>query len=63
MVRTMITSPDDSREMLGFSRLNTVESSKLYISKDLIAGEDLKKATDDSLKGGDGNGKKGSEDI
>jgi hypothetical protein len=63
MVRTMITSPDDSREMLGFSRLNTVESGKLYISKDLVAGEDLKKATDDSLKGGDGNGKKGNEDI
>ncbi|WHY75712.1 phage portal protein [Neobacillus sp. WH10] len=63
MVRTMITSPDDSREMLGFQKLNTAESSKLYISKDLIAGEDLKNATDDSLKGGDGNDKKGNEDI
>jgi HK97 family phage portal protein len=64
MVRTMITSPDDSREMLGFQKLNTEESSKLYISKDLIAGEDLKNATDDSLKGGDENDKtKGTEDI
>lgn len=63
MVRTMITSPDDSREMLGFQRLNTPESSKLYISKDLIAGEELGNATDDSLKGGDGNGKTGNEDI
>lgn len=63
MVRTMITSPDDSRDMLGFQKLNTAESSKLYISKDLIAGEDLKNATDDSLKGGDGNDKKGNEDI
>ncbi|MDF2789522.1 MAG: portal protein [Neobacillus sp.] len=64
MVRTMITTPDDSREMLGFQKLNTPESSKLYISKDLIAGEDLGNATDDSLKGGDENGKtKGNEDI
>lgn len=53
MVRTMITTPDDSREMLGFEKLNTPESTKLYISKDLISGEDLGKATDDTLKGGD----------
>jgi HK97 family phage portal protein len=53
LVRTMVAQPDDAREMLGFDRLNTPESSKLYVSKDLIAGEDLRNATDDSLKGGD----------
>lgn len=64
MVRTMITSPDDSREMLGFQRLNTKESSKLYISKDLIGGEDLSKSTDDSLKGGDKkNAEKNNEGL
>lgn len=64
LVRTMITTPDDSREMLGFDKLNSPEASKLYISKDLVAGEDLGKATDDSLKGGDENGKeKGNTDI
>lgn len=64
LVRTMIASPDDARDILGKDKLNTPESSKLYISKDLIASEDLGKATDDSLKGGDGNDKeKGREDI
>lgn len=64
LVRTMIATPDDSREMLGFKRLNTEESSKLYISKDLIAGQDLSNATDNSLKGGDNDGKdKGNTDI
>ncbi|WP_312753738.1 phage portal protein [Rummeliibacillus suwonensis] len=64
LVRTMIATPDDSRDMLGFKKLNTDESSKLYISKDLVSGEDLGKATDDSLKGGDDDGKeKGSENI
>ncbi|EDP67314.1 Portal protein [Carnobacterium sp. AT7] len=64
MVRTMITSPDDSREMLGFQRLNTEESSKLYISKDLIGGEDLSSSTDDSLKGGDKkNAEKNNEGL
>lgn len=64
LVRTMIATPDDSRDMLGFKKLNTDESSKLYISKDLVSGEDLGKATEDSLKGGDDNGKeKGSENI
>ncbi|KYG92360.1 portal protein [[Bacillus] sp. KCTC 13219] len=53
LVRTMITTPDDSRGMLGFQKLNTPEAAKLYISKDLVAGEDLGKATDDSLKGGE----------
>lgn len=53
LVRTMITTPDDSREMLGFEKLGTPGATKLYISKDLIAGEDLGNATDDSLKGGD----------
>lgn len=64
LVRTMIATPDDSREMLGFKKLNTEESSKLYISKDLIAGQDLSNATDNSLKGGDNDGKqKGNTDI
>lgn len=64
LVRTMITAPDDSREMLGFDRLFTEESMKLYISKDLIAGEDISKATDDSLKGGDKGGQaKGDSDT
>lgn len=64
MVRTMITTPDDSREMLGFGRLNTDESSKLYVSKDLVSSKDLGRVTDDSLKGGDGNDKeKGDTDI
>lgn len=63
LVRTMVFTPDDSREMLGADRLNTPEATKLYVSKDLIAGEDLRKATDDSLKGGDGNNEeKGTED-
>lgn len=38
--------------------MGTDESTKLYISKDLVAGEDLGKATDDSLKGGDDNDEK-----
>ena len=62
MVRTMITTPDDSRDMLGFEKLNTLESSKLYISKDLVAGEDLGNATDDSLKGGETIEQKGREE-
>ncbi|MEK4715238.1 phage portal protein [Sporosarcina sp. FSL K6-5500] len=53
LVRTMITTPDDSRGMLGFQKLNSPEATKLYISKDLVAGEDLGKVTDDSLKGGE----------
>ncbi|MFJ8529960.1 phage portal protein [Bacillus sp. NPDC094106] len=64
MVRTMITTPDDAREMLGFDRLNTDESSKLYVSKDLVNSKDLGRVTDDSLKGGDGNGEEqGNTDI
>lgn len=63
LVRTMVTSPDDARDMLGFEKLNTVESSKLYISKDLVSGEDLDKATDDSLKGGDDNSEEGDANI
>ena len=61
LVRTHIASPDDGREMLGMSRLNTDESAKLYISKDLIDGEDLAKATEDSLKGGDDDNDKKEE--
>jgi HK97 family phage portal protein len=62
LVRTMITTPDDSREMLGFDQLGTPEATKLYISKDLIAGEDLTKATNNSLKGGDQDEQKGNAD-
>ncbi|MED4701620.1 phage portal protein [Lysinibacillus capsici] len=57
LVRTMVATPDDARDnLLGFDRLFTDESMKLYISKDLIAGEDINKATDDSLKGGEDGG-------
>ncbi|MBC1983018.1 MULTISPECIES: phage portal protein [Listeria] len=63
LVRTMIATPDMAMEMLGFERLNTDESSKLYISKDLVASEDLAKATDDSLKGGDSADGNGEADI
>lgn len=65
LVRTMIATPDDARDnLLGFDRLFTEESMKLYISKDLIAGEDINKATDDSLKGGDDGGQaKGDSDA
>lgn len=58
LVRTMVARPDDAREMLGFDQLGTPESTKLYVSKDLVASEDLGKATDDSLKGGDDNDEK-----
>ncbi|EBF5150449.1 phage portal protein [Listeria monocytogenes] len=63
LVRTMITTPDDAREMLGFEKLNTEESSKLYISKDLIAGGDLGNATNDILKGGEDESENGTEDV
>lgn len=63
LVRTMVARPDDAREMLGFESLGTPESTKLYISKDLIAGEDLGKATDDNmLKGGDEDEQEGKTD-
>ncbi|MDK8641325.1 phage portal protein [Niallia taxi] len=63
IVRTGITSPDNVAEMLGFPKQNTPETQAIYISNDLTKiGE--KNATDDSLKGGDGNGKeKGNEDT
>ncbi|PEZ05557.1 portal protein [Bacillus sp. AFS018417] len=63
IVRTGITSPDNVADMLGFPKQNTPESQAIYISNDLSKiGE--KNATDDSLKGGDGNGKeKGNTDI
>jgi HK97 family phage portal protein len=63
IVRTGITSPDNVAGMLGFEKQNTPESQAIYISNDLSKiGE--KKATDDSLKGGDENGKtKGNQDI
>lgn len=57
IVRTGITSPDNVADMLGFPKQNTPESQAIYISNDLTKiGE--KKATDDSLKGGDDNGQK-----
>ena len=65
LVRTMVATPDDARDnLLGFDRLFTEESMKLYISKDLIAGEDINKATDNSLKGGeDGGQAEGNSDA
>ncbi|MBC2196301.1 phage portal protein [Listeria booriae] len=63
LVRTMIAVPDDAREMLGFERLNTDESSVLYISKDLIAGKDLEDVTSEGLKGGDEENGNGEADI
>lgn len=62
IVRTGITSPDNVAEMLGFEKQNTPESQAIYISNDLskIGG---KKATDNSLKGGDENEKEGNSDI
>lgn len=63
IVRTGITSPDNVADMLGFPKQNTPETQAIYISNDLTKiGE--KKATDDSLKGGDDNkDKEGSSDI
>lgn len=63
IVRTGITSPDNVAEMLGFPKQNTPETQAIYISNDLSKiGE--KKATDDSLKGGDDNDKeKGNTDV
>lgn len=63
IVRTGITSPDNVADMLGFEKQNTPETQAIYISNDLSKiGE--KKATDDSLKGGDDNGnEKGTENI
>jgi phage portal protein BeeE len=56
IVRTGITSPDNVADMLGFEKQNTPETQAIYISNDLTKiGE--KKATDDSLKGGDDNDK------
>ncbi|MEK4650838.1 phage portal protein [Niallia sp. FSL W8-0954] len=63
IVRTGITSPDNVAEMLGFPKQNTPETQAIYISNDLSKIGD-KKATDDSLKGGDGNGQEeGNEDT
>lgn len=62
IVRTGITSPDNVAEMLGFQKQNTPETQAIYISNDLSKiGE--KKATDNSLKGGDDNGKKSDKNI
>jgi HK97 family phage portal protein len=58
IVRTGITSPDTvADEFLGLPKQNTPETQAVYISNDLSKiGE--KKATDDSLKGGDESDKK-----
>lgn len=63
IVRTGITSPDNVADMLGFPKQNTPETQAIYISNDLSKiGE--KKATDDSLKGGDEkNAEEGNENI
>lgn len=63
IVRTGITTPDNVAEMLGFPQQNTPETQAVYISNDLSKiGQ--KQATDDSLKGGDNNGKeKGNESV
>jgi hypothetical protein len=42
-------------DMLGFEKQNTPETQAIYISNDLT--KIGKKATDDSLKGGDDNDK------
>jgi phage portal protein BeeE len=56
IVRTGITSPDNVADLLGFEKQNTPETQAIYISNDLTKiGE--KKATDDSLKGGEDNDK------
>lgn len=62
IVRTGITSPDNVAGMLNFPKQNTPETQAVYISNDLSKiGE--KKATDDSLGGGDANDKeKGTAD-
>ena len=61
IVRTGITSPDNVADMLGFEKQNTPETQAIYISNDLSKiGE--KKAADDSLKGGDDNGKENGEE-
>jgi len=61
IVRTGITSPDNVAEMLGFPKQNTPETQAIYISNDLSKiGE--KKATDNSLKGGETIEKKGREE-
>ncbi|USK91501.1 phage portal protein [Rossellomorea marisflavi] len=52
IVRTGITSPDIVADMLGFEKQNTPETQAVYISNDLTKIGD-KKATEDSLKGGD----------
>lgn len=52
IVRTGITSPDNVAEMLSFPKQNTPETQAIYISNDLTEiGK--KKATDDSLGGGE----------
>lgn len=59
IVRTGITSPDNVAKMLGFPEQNTPETQAIYISNDLSKiGE--KKATDDSLKGGEESEEKGN---
>lgn len=59
IVRTGITSPDNVAKMLGFPEQNTPETQAIYISNDLSKIGD-KKATDDSLEGGEESEEKGN---
>ncbi|MEH6900827.1 phage portal protein [Bacillus safensis] len=56
LVRTMIATPDDARKMLGWDPLNTEESSKLYVSKDLVGIDRLHEEAANALKGGEDDG-------
>ncbi|EOF88052.1 phage portal protein [Enterococcus faecium] len=66
LVRTMITSPDNVAEMLGFPKQNTPETQAIYISNDLSrigqknATDDSLPTNDQNLKGGDGNEEEGN---
>lgn len=69
LVRTMITSPDNVAEMLGFPKQNLPETQAVYVSNDLTkvgqknATDDSLPASDQNVKGGDGNEKEGNSDI
>ncbi|WP_422699176.1 phage portal protein [Enterococcus durans] len=69
LVRTMITSPDNVAEMLGFPKQNLPETQAVYVSNDLTkvgqknATDDSLPASDKNVKGGDGNEKEGNSDI
>lgn len=56
LVRTAIYTPDDGRAMLNVERLNSEESSKLYISKDLVTLDDLDGLNQSKMEGDDSTG-------